>query len=328
MQINTSEIALKTENESFKVRQAAESVKFWVDHPVDKPTPVSTQKSDFKENAKNNTSNSGDPSFDFKIKILEMILKEIYNREFDAIYSDSTKSKQNLSEQAKQNINDPQWHIKYDRREISVDYQLAKFKSEGIINTKDRKQISFSLDLQYQFTDGKLTLPPTDKTSIKKDAIVVNFDGNSELLDFKTFEFDLNNNEILQRIPYLKSVKGLLVIDSNSSIKDRIGIGEMGTVSANGFKEMEKLGSNKNMWLEELDDTFSKLKTTGMQSNGFDKLTQHRQNGVETNYLGRAATNVYNKSREIQFSSDKLPDVTFPDNQIDVKTIHQLDYLL
>jgi len=82
------------------------------------------------------------------------------------------------------------------------------------------------------------------------------------------------------------------------------------------------------MWLEELDDTFSKLKTTGMQSNGFDKLTQHRQNGVETNYLGRAATNVYNKSREIQFSSDKLPDVTFPDNQIDVKTIHQLDYLL
>lgn len=220
MIINTSEISLKSENESFKLRHATESVKFFVDHPVNKPTPASTQKSDFKDNAKNETKSTGDAKLDLKIKLLEQILKEIYNVEFDTIYLDYSKAQENADKLNKTSFEaDPNWRIKYERNEIQLEKESTNFKTEGKIKTLDGKEINFSLQMNMEFNNLQVSNQSIEISKERKDPLVINFDGNSDLLDFGTFEFDLANNGLLNNVPFLKSGKGFLAIDNNKDGK-------------------------------------------------------------------------------------------------------------
>lgn len=329
MIINTSEISLKSENESFKVRHATESLKFWVENPVNKPSPASTQKSDFKDNAKNNTKSSGDAKLDLKIKLLEQILKEVYNTEFDTIYTDYSKAQENVDKLNKATINaDPNWRIKYERNELIFEKESTSLNTKGKIKTLDGKQIDFALQMKMEFSNLQINNQSLVISKQRKDPLVINFDGNSDLLDFQTFEFDLENNGMLSNIPFLKSGKGYLAIDNNKDSKVNNGSELIGAISGDAFTELKAMDDDNNNWLDEKDKNYNNLRTWEINQNGFNRLTPLKQRGVEAIYLGNVTTRFY--ERNIQ--NEKIAQITkssiFVNNNHQVLPTHQLDFFL
>jgi len=329
MIINTSEISLKSENESFKVRHATESVKFWVENPVNKPTPASTQKSDFKDNAKNDTKSSGDAKLDLKIKLLEQILKEVYNSEFDTIYADYSKANEKVNElNRSSNALEPDWRIKYQRQELLYENQSSKFNAEGKIKTSDGKQIDFSLQLNMEFNNLQISNQSLEISKQRKDPMVINFDGKADLLDFEKFEFDLENNGLLYSIPFLKGGKGYLAIDNNKDGKVNNGSELIGALNGDAFAELKRMDYDNNNWIDEKDSAYSKLGTWEIHQNGYNRLTPLKQRGVEAIYLGNVVTNFYERN----LANEKLGEIkktsVFVNNNHQVRTTHQLDFLL
>lgn len=329
MIINTSEISLKSENESFKVRHATESVKFWVENPVNKPAPVATQKSDFKDTAKNDTKSSGDAKLDLKIKLLEQILKEIYNQEFDTIYADYSKVNENVSKINNSFANlDPDWRIKYQREEVLIEHESSNFKADGKIKTSDGKQLDFELQLKMEFNNLQITSQAQEISKQRKDPIVINFDGTADLLDFGKFEFDLENNGLVSSIPYLKSGKGFLVIDSNKDGKVNNGRELIGAMSGDAFSELKALDYDGNNWIDEKDKSYNDLRTWEIHQNGYNRLTPLKQRGVEAIYLGNVATKFYQRSIENEINGQITKTSVFVNNNHQVLPTHQLDFFM
>lgn len=329
MIINTSEISLKSENESLKVRHATENVKFWVEHPVNEITPDTTHKSDFKDIANNDSKSSGDAKLDLKIKLLEQILKEIYNKEFDEIYADYSKAQGNVDKLNKAATNlDPNWRIKYERSETLIEKESSNFETKGIIKTLDGKQINFSLEMKMEFSNIQISNQSVEISKERKDPLVINFDGNADLLDFETFEFDLENNGLLSNVPFLKSGKGFLAIDNNKDGKVNNGTELIGAISGDAFAELKAMDSDNNNWIDENDKKYSDLKTWEIQQNGYNRLTPLKQRGVEAIYLGKVATEFYERNMQNEQIAQITNSSIFVNNNHQVLPTHQLDFLL
>lgn len=238
MQINTSEVSVKNkENENIKIRQVTESIRFYVDNPSSKPSPIATQRSENKDQPKNDNKNSTEAGSDFKIKLLELIIKEIYNKEFDKIYSNLNKSNNNIPNNV---IDDPKWKIQYDKREILQQNIEKQLNSNGVINTSDGKQVNFNIFLQLEFNNNYSGLSKTDLDY--KDGFRINYNVPSELLNFENFEFELSKLDIPSKYPFINGGKGILTFDNNQDLLSKSNINLQSsneTLNLTNFADLE-----------------------------------------------------------------------------------------
>jgi hypothetical protein len=238
MQINTSEVSVKNkENENIKIRQVTESIRFYVDNPSSKPSPIATQRSENKDQPKNDNKNSTEGGSDFKIKLLELIIKEIYNKEFDKIYSNLNKSNNNIPNNV---IDDPKWKIQYDKREILQQNIEKQLNSNGVINTSDGKQVNFNIFLQLEFNNNYSGLSKTDLDY--KDGFRINYNVPSELLNFENFEFELSKLDIPSKYPFINGGKGILTFDNNQDLLSKSNINLQSsneTLNLTNFADLE-----------------------------------------------------------------------------------------
>lgn len=238
MQINTSEVSVKNkENENIKIRQVTESIRFYVDNPSSKPAPIATQRSENKDQPKNDNKNSNDAGSDFKIKLLELIIKEIYDKEFDKIYSNLNNSNNNIPNNE---IEDPKWKIKYDKREILQQNIEKQLNSYGVINTIDGKQINFNIFLQLEFNNNYSGLSKTDLDY--KDGFRINYNAPSELLNFENYEFELSKLDIPSKYPFINGGKGILTFDNNQNLLSKSNLNLQNsneTLNLTNFADLE-----------------------------------------------------------------------------------------
>lgn len=238
MQINTSEVSVKNkENENIKIRQVTESIRFYVDNPSSKPAPIATQRSENKDQPKNDNKNSNDAGSDFKIKLLELIIKEIYDKEFDKIYSNLNNSNNNIHNNE---IEDPKWKIKYDKREILQQNIEKQLNSYGVINTIDGKQINFNIFLQLEFNNNYSGLSKTDLDY--KDGFRINYNAPSELLNFENYEFELSKLDIPSKYPFINGGKGILTFDNNQNLLSKSNLNLQNsneTLNLTNFADLE-----------------------------------------------------------------------------------------
>lgn len=238
MQINTSEVSVKNkENENIKIRQVTESIRFYVDNPSSKPAPIATQRSENKDQPKNDNKNSNDAGSDFKIKLLELIIKEIYDKEFDKIYSNLNNSNNNIPNNE---IDDPKWKIKYDKREILQQNIEKQLNSYGVINTNDGKQINFNIFLQLEFNNNYSGLSKTDLDY--KDGFRINYNAPSELLNFENYEFELSKLDIPSKYPFINGGKGILTFDNNQNLLSKSNLNLQNsneTLNLTNFADLE-----------------------------------------------------------------------------------------
>lgn len=167
--------------------------------------------------------------------------------------------------------------------------QTIDFSASIQIQTPNK---TFEMDISVSFTQELYEVHSSqfaigDEGFI--DPLVINYheDVNpfENLSDLK-FEFDLDNDGKDDLIPLLKKGAGFLALDRNSNGKIDNGTELFGTESGNGFKDLSVFDKDKNNWIDENDEIFSKLKVWQKDDSNEPKLVSLLDLNIGAIYLG------------------------------------------
>ncbi|MGM0418604.1 MAG: hypothetical protein ACQEQS_07770 [Thermodesulfobacteriota bacterium] len=130
----------------------------------------------------------------------------------------------------------------------------------GSVKTEDGREINFGLHLQME---RKFTAETSfeSNTSVNKliDPLVIQFDAGPPSLSDSFFDFDINTNGENEKLKAPGKGSGFLAFDINKDGKINDGTELFGTQSGNGFADLAVYDDDKNGWIDENDEIFSKL---------------------------------------------------------------------
>jgi|GEM_PF-1434703 hypothetical protein len=130
----------------------------------------------------------------------------------------------------------------------------------GSVKTEDGREINFGLHLQME---RKFTSETSfeSNTSVNKliDPLVIQFDAGPPSLSDSFFTFDINTDGENEKLKSLGKGSGFLAFDINKDGKINDGTELFGTQSGNGFADLAVYDDDKNGWIDENDEIFSKL---------------------------------------------------------------------
>lgn len=173
----------------------------------------------------------------------------------------------------------------WEATEKISEHERTQVESNGVIRTADGKTIDFNLaiDMCRDYScerkyeeSGKMVL---------HDPLVINFEGKAAELSGDRFEFDLDSDGKVERIPGLGTGCGFLVLDRNGNGRVDDGGELFGAKTGDGFAELAKLDADGNGWLDEADPEFADLR---IWDGGKDdrELTGLAEKGVGALWLG------------------------------------------
>ncbi|HJV74215.1 MAG TPA: hypothetical protein VJ654_08350 [Noviherbaspirillum sp.] len=181
--------------------------------------------------------------------------------------------------------------IEYESHRVHSETEQTSFHAQGIIRTQDGKEISFELALgmQRSFTErSDISLRAGD--GIRKDPLVLNFDGTAAQLQSQRFSFDLDSDGQAENAPLLSGNSAYLALDRNDNGKIDSGSELFGAASGNGFSELALYDSDGNGWIDESDPVFGRLQLWLPHADGAGKLETLAQHGVGALLLAHADT--------------------------------------
>ncbi|NTV09284.1 MAG: VCBS repeat-containing protein [Zoogloea sp.] len=150
--------------------------------------------------------------------------------------------------------------VEYDHSSSYDEHEAVSFQAQGTVKTADGKEISFNLsfDLARDYhTESSEQLRLGD--AVRKDPLVLNFNGTAAQLTSSRFSFDLDADGKDESLPGLAAGSGFLVFDANANGKADNGSELFGPASGNGFADLAKLDADGNGWIDESDPAFSQL---------------------------------------------------------------------
>ena len=203
----------------------------------------------------------------------------------------TTASSQTAMQQASPPPQRAGFGIEYDRHEVRTETEMTSFQAAGVVRTSDGKEINFQLSLSMQRSyseESNVSLRAGD--GIRKDPLVINFNGASAELQSQRFSFDLAGDGQKQDVAMLGGNSGYLALDLNNNGKIDSGKELFGAASGNGFADLAKLDSDGNGWIDESDAAFSKLRVWSPAANGGGTLATLQEKQVGALYLGSQAT--------------------------------------
>lgn len=170
------------------------------------------------------------------------------------------------------------------------EYEATRFGANGTVRTADGRTIDFSLELDMcREYSCQRTVRQSGSIELR-DPLVINFDGKAAALSGERFEFDLDADGTVERIPGLAAGSAWLAFDRNRDGCINDGSELFGTRSGNGFADLALLDDDGNRWLDEADAAFSSLSLWEKNEAGDDTLSSLREKGVGAIYLGSATT--------------------------------------
>ena len=172
-----------------------------------------------------------------------------------------------------------EWHCRLS--ESFHETEKTSICGSGVVCTQDGRQIdfNFAVDLSREFKSEKIY--EEAGSVVLKDPLVINFNGKSSELTSERLSFDLNADGQREDIPGLASGSGFLVFDRNGNGQADDGSELFGALSGQGFNDLAQFDQDKNGWIDESDDAFSKL---GVWSG--KALSSLKERGVGALYTG------------------------------------------
>ncbi|WP_373844882.1 hypothetical protein [Clostridium sp.] len=276
---------------------------------------------------------------DLKIKILQDLLRSIFNRNIrfwspvelniqmpESISFDSYMNFPAL------NINSnrsPQIGrgFQYNLNESYLEKERTSFKSSGLIHTADGKEINFDISLSMSrsfYTETNLSI----QTENRIDPLVINFDGKAAELTSTKFSFDLDSDGKEDQISSLKSGSGFLSLDLNGDGVINNGGELFGPNSGNGFEDLVKYDSDHNNWIDENDDIFNKLRIWTKDEEGNDKLFALGEKSIGAIYLGNIGSEFSMKNSQNKSMAEVKSSGIFVEENGTVGTVQQVDFIV
>ena len=168
--------------------------------------------------------------------------------------------------------------------------ETTAFSTKGSVTTKDGRSfdINFTFEMSRSFEVAYEEY--TREEVMLCDPLVINFNGDVTELSDQKFLFDLDCDGEAEEISHFASNSGFLALDNNGDGIINDGSELFGTKSGNGFDDLAKFDLDKNGWIDEDDDVFSKLKVWTKDEDGNNILMSIKDAGVGAIFLGTVNT--------------------------------------
>lgn len=268
-----------------------------------------TQAAAEAQDAENQASN--DPRIQLLISLIEALTGhkiKLFNPD-DMKVSDAAQAQtQQAAEAAHSNQTAPPdqrhgWGIEYDRHESLHESEQTAFTAQGIIKTTDGKEIQFSLSLSMKrefFQENNLSIREGD--GIRKDPLVINFNGTAARLTDTKFSFDLDSDGNAEKISFVGAGSGFLALDKNGDGVIDNGSELFGTQSGNGFADLSAYDLNGNNWIDKNDAVYSKLQVWSKNAARENTLSTLAKLNIGALYLGNVTTpfDLKNSANDLQ----------------------------
>ncbi|HED14867.1 MAG TPA: hypothetical protein ENI62_14650 [Gammaproteobacteria bacterium] len=192
-----------------------------------------------------------------------------------------------------QSVNNPTgFGLRFRVDTTTTEQESARFDASGIIRTSDGKEIRFHLGLTLNRSFTRQQHQQISMGTLR-DPLVINLNVPSAILDQQQFSFDLNVDGKLERLHTLQPGSGFLALDRNQDGVINNGSELFGATSGDGFKDLARLDSDHNGWIDGNDPLFSSLRIWSPragETQNSDALSSLQAAGVGAIYLGKAAT--------------------------------------
>jgi hypothetical protein len=241
-----------------------------------------------------NDSVSSDPTLNIIRRLVEMLTgRPVKVYQPDAAPAQAETATPQDAPQPKTNATNQTagFGVEYDYHSVSEETEATSFSAQGVVKTADGKDISFNLNLnmsRYQREEIDVSFRAGD--AVRKDPLVINFDGNAAQLIDQHFRFDLNADGVKEEVATLASGSGYLALDRNGNGTIDSGAELFGPATGSGFAELATYDQDHNGWIDENDAVFTQLSVwTPAAENGGSLETLQARN-VGAIFLGQVAT--------------------------------------
>ncbi|MCB9495110.1 MAG: hypothetical protein H6681_06690 [Desulfobacteraceae bacterium] len=160
----------------------------------------------------------------------------------------------------------------------------------GLVTTEDGREISFGMHLSMErnFVSEKSFNAKVTMSQLI-DPLVIQFEDGPPSLSDKFFSFDLNSDGENEKLKALGKGSGFLAFDINEDGIINDGSELFGTSSGNGFADLAMYDDDKNGWIDENDEIFSKLSIWRPETDGEEEyMSGLLSSDVGAIYLGYA----------------------------------------
>ncbi|OHC62645.1 MAG: hypothetical protein A2045_14815 [Rhodocyclales bacterium GWA2_65_20] len=181
--------------------------------------------------------------------------------------------------------------IEYDYHAVREEVEQTDFSAQGTIRTADGQEIAFRLDLsmsRYYREETNVSVRAGD--AVRKDPLVINFNGVAAQLSNRHFRFDLDADGKAEDVPLLGNGSGFLALDLNNNGKIDSGAELFGPASGSGFADLAKYDQDGNGWIDENDAIFKQLLVWTPAAKDGGSLSSLKDRNVGALFLGHTAT--------------------------------------
>lgn len=211
---------------------------------------------------------------------------------------------------------------------FSTELESTSFASKGVVQTEDGRNIDFNIEFSMSRASMSYFDSLEVKEYIKTDPLIINMDSNITSVSNQKFFFDLNTDGKEEEISFAGKGSGFLALDKNNDGKINDGSELFGTKSGDGFKDLSAYDDDKNGWIDENDDVFSKLKIWTKDEDGNDYLIDLRKADVGAIYLGNADTQYSLKNEGVLNAEIKKTGIYLKESSGMAGTLSHVDLVL
>jgi len=218
------------------------------------------------------------------------------------------------------------WGVEYDYHEETHELERTSFTASGEILTADGKRVQFDLALQmHREYRQEVSVSFRAGDAVRKDPLVINFDGNAAELSDMKFDFDIDADGEADNISFVGPGSGFLALDRNGNGRIDDGSELFGARTGNGFAELAALDTDNNGWIDENDSVYSALRIWTRDAGGVDQLSTLAERNIGAIYLGQTATPFDLKDHQNRQHGQVLSTGVYLSENGKAGTIQQLD---
>ena len=174
-------------------------------------------------------------------------------------------------------------HFMYESEKVS-------YQAQAHVKTADGKTINVDISMYMSREFASYTNISLQLERPICDPLVINYGGTAASLTGEKFEFDLTMDGVMEKISMLGEGSGFLAVDWNGDGKINDGGELFGPRTGDGFSELRAYDQDKNGWIDEADDIFSKLVIWTRDKNGNDVIFTLKELGIGAIFLGNIDT--------------------------------------
>ncbi|MBI4995583.1 MAG: hypothetical protein HZC22_01510 [Rhodocyclales bacterium] len=283
MKIAAATVAMRAQHLAVQRQETRESLRTWRE-----PVRIS-DAGRAKDAARSQAADAADPADDDpRMLLIRRMLEMLTGRPVKVYRAEAAPAAPQAAapEQGRAG-----YGIEYDYHAVREEAEATRYSAQGVIRTADGKEIAFTLnlDMSRHYRD-EVSVSFRAGDAVRKDPLVLNFDGSAAQLTDQRFLFDLDADGNQEQVATLASGSAYLALDRNANGAIDSGAELFGPATGSGFAELAAYDADDNGWIDESDAVYSRLRLWTPAADGSGALETLAAREIGALFLGRIAT--------------------------------------